>query len=272
MCGWVRAFLGVLVAGLLACAPASDTTPDADVVDAEAAETGIQPRASDAPPREGQPMRADDQQAPPNTLSESERLQGWRLLFDGRTTAGWRGYKQPGMPSGWEAVDGALTRTGATTDIVTVDRFRNFELALEWRVAPGGNSGIFFRAVEGEGAIYEYAPEVQVLDDAGHADGRSELTSAGSNFALHPVPRGIVRPAGEWNGVRIRVEGNRVQQWLNGTLVVEYEIGSEDWKRRVAESKFAAWPEYGLAPEGHIGLQEHGNQVAFRSIKVRVLP
>jgi hypothetical protein len=215
---------------------------------------------------------AVEQAAPPNTLTERERQEGWRLLFDGRTTSGWRGYKRQTMPAGWEVRDGALTRTAETTDIVTNDQFGSFELALEWRVVPGANSGIFFRVVEKSGGIYEYAPEVQVLDDAGHADGGSELTSAGSNFALHPVPRGVVKPAGEWNAVRLRVDGNHVQHWLNGQLVVDYEIGSDDWKRRVAASKFAAWPEYGLAPRGHIGLQEHGDEVAFRSIKVRELP
>lgn len=208
----------------------------------------------------------------PNTLTEQERSQGWRLLFDGKTTTGWRGYKQRTMPSGWQVVDGALTRTGTTTDIITDEEFTNFELVLEWRVVPGANSGIFFRAVEGEGAIYEYAPEVQVLDDAGHPDGGSELTSAGSNFALHPVRRGVVKPAGEWNAVRLRVDGNHVQHWLNGEIVVDYELGSDDWKQRVAASKFAAWPQYGLAPRGHIGLQEHGAEVAFRNIKLRELP
>ena len=262
----IHALVGALVVGLLACAPTSDAAPDPGAADAEAPDATAESVSRDLQP-EG--TAVDEQSAPPNTLSERERREGWRLLFDGRTTDGWRGYKQAAMPAGWEVVDGALTRTGATTDIITADRFRDFELTLEWRIAPGGNSGIFFRAVEGDGAIYEYAPEVQVLDDAGHADGRSELTSAGSNFALHPARRGVVRPAGQWNSMRIRVEGNRVQQWMNDALMVDYEIGSEDWKRRVAASKFAAWPEYGLAPEGHIGLQEHGNQVAFRSIKIR---
>jgi hypothetical protein len=169
-------------------------------------------------------------------------------------------------------VDGALTRVSRTTDIITTEQFRNFDLVLEWKTVAGGNRGIFFRAIEGEGAIYEYAPEVQVLDDAGHPDGQSELTSAGSNFALHPAARGVARPAGEWNAVRLLVEGDRVRQWLNGQLVVDYEIGSDDWKRRVAASKFAAWPQYGLAPLGHIGLQEHQSEVAFRNIKIRVLP
>jgi hypothetical protein len=242
------AFLGIALIAVLACAP--------------------EPEATDEPATAESTL----QEAPPNTLTEQERRDGWRLLFDGSTTRGWRGYKQPSMPAGWQVMNGALTRTGQTSDIITDQQFGDFELALEWKIAPGGNSGIFFRAIEGQGAIYEYAPEVQVLDDAGHADGLSELTSAGSNFALHPAARGVVRPAGQWNSARLRVDGGRVQHWLNGQLIVDYQISSDDWKRRVAASKFAAWPQYGLAQRGHIGLQEHGNEVAFRSIKIRELP
>jgi hypothetical protein len=208
----------------------------------------------------------------PNVLTEAERAAGWRLLFDGRTTAGWRGYMRPDMPAGWQVVDGALTRVGPGGDIITVEQFRNFELALEWKVAPGGNSGIFYRAIEGPAAIYRSAPEMQVLDDAAHRDGLSRLTAAGSNYGLHPAPEGVVKPAGEWNAVRIVVRGDHVEHWLNGIKVVEYQLGSPEWKALVAASKFAQWPEYGRAPRGHIGLQDHGDPVAYRSIKILVLP
>lgn len=211
------------------------------------------------------------QEAAMNTLTDEERAAGWQLLFDGTTTNGWRGYMMDAMPDGWQVVDGALVRTGPTRDIITTETFRNFELSVDWKVDPGGNSGIFYRAIEGPEQIYHGAPEMQVLDDEAHADGASQLTASGSNYALHPAPRGIVKPAGEWNTARVVVDGNHVEHWLNGQKLLEYELHSADWKRRVAESKFAEWPEYGMAEEGHIGLQEHGDRVAFRNIKVRVI-
>jgi hypothetical protein len=210
--------------------------------------------------------------AMPNTLTAAERADGWRLLFDGESTDGWRGYGRPDMPDGWRVVDGALTRVGPGGDIITEDVFRDFELALEWNVASGGNSGIFYRAIEGHGPIYMFAPEMQVLDDDAHADGLSRVTAAGANYGLFPAPEGVVRPAGEWNAVRIRVEGSHVTYWLNGERIIDYELGGPDWEARVAASKFAEWPDFGRAAEGHIGLQDHGDRVAFRSIRIRELP
>jgi hypothetical protein len=210
-------------------------------------------------------------QEPINQLTAQERQEGWRLLFDGRTTDGWRGYNRPDMPEGWRVENGLLVRVGAG-DIITIEQFENFELVLDWRVGPAGNSGIFFRAVETDDPIYYSAPEVQILDDEGHRDGATPLTSAGANYGLHPAPPGVVRPAGEWNSVRLVVDGNSVEHWLNGQKVVEYELHSDDWKQRVAASKFNEWPAYGQASRGHIGLQDHGDRVEFRNIKVRVLP
>jgi len=212
----------------------------------------------------------------PNTLTEAEKAAGWILLFDGVTTAGWHGYGKGEMPGGWQAVDGALTRVGPAGDVVTDQRYRDFELRLEWNVEAGGNSGIFYRGVEAKdprrNPLFQSAPEMQVLDDEGHADGKSPLTSAGSNYGLHPAPRGVVRPAGQWNLARIVVKGDRVEHWLNDTRVVAYQLGDADWKARVENSKFAKWPEYGQAAEGVIGLQDHGDRVAYRNIKIRRLP
>ena len=207
-----------------------------------------------------------------NTLTDAERADGWTLLFDGATLDGWRGYNMTGLPDGWAAVDGTLTRVGSGGDLITEEQYGSFELAFEWRVETGGNSGVFYRGVEGLEVIYHSAPEYQVLDDANHRDGQSPLTSAGSNYGLNPAPRGIVKPAGEWNTGRVVVRGRSVEHWLNGTRVVAYELGSEAWAETVANSKFVEWPAYGTAERGHIGLQDHGDPVWYRNIKLRVLP
>lgn len=211
-------------------------------------------------------------QSPPlNQLTDAERAAGWRLLFDGRTTAGWRGFRRETMPEGWQVADGALTRVADGGDIITIEQFENFELALEWKVAPGGNSGIFYRASEETDRIYESAPEMQVLDDARHRDGQSRLTSAGANYGLHASPEGLVKPAGEWNHARVLVNGGHVEHWLNGVKVVEYELWTPQWEWLVKGSKFAEWPPYGRAKRGHVGLQDHGDWVAYRNIKIREL-
>ena len=207
-----------------------------------------------------------------NTLTPAERAEGWRLLFDGKTTTGWRGWKMDTLPSGWRAVDGALTRVRKAADIITTDMFKDFELKLEWKIAKNGNSGIFYRASEDDDAIYWSGPEMQVLDDAGHPDGQSRLTAAGSDYGLYPAPAGVVKPAGQWNQVRLVVKGQHVEHWLNGVKVVEYELGSPDWEAKVKASKFAPHPHYGRNREGYIGLQEHDFWVAYRNIKIRTLP
>jgi Domain of Unknown Function (DUF1080) len=206
-----------------------------------------------------------------NTLSAEERAAGWRLLFDGKSTAGWRGYGMDTMPSGWQAVDGLLTRVSRAADIITRDQFGDFELTLDWKLEPGGNSGLFYRAVEGLEWIYHGAPEYALLDDARHNDGKNPLTSAGSVHSVYAPPRGVVKPAGEWNTSRLVAKGTHVEHWLNGQKVVEYEQGSPDWAKRVAASKFAVWTRYGIAMKGHIGLQEHGGRAEFRNIKIREL-
>jgi 3-keto-disaccharide hydrolase len=207
-----------------------------------------------------------------SVVTPQEQAAGWRPLLDGKSTAGWRGYKKTEMPSGWQVVNGALTRVGQGGDIITSDQFGNFELALDWNVAPGGNSGIFYRVTEEGQAAYETGPEMQVLDDARHVDGHSRLTAAGSLYGIYAAPPGVVKPAGEWNAVRIAVNGNHVEHWLNGVKVVDYELGSPDWEKLVAGSKFKAWPGYGRAKRGHIALQDHGDWVAYRNIKIKVLP
>jgi hypothetical protein len=170
-------------------------------------------------------------------------------------------------------IDGALVRAGdGAGDIITDKEYRNFDLTLEWKVAPGGNSGIFYRGTQAANDIWRTALEMQVLDDERHADGKSPLTSAGSLYALYPAPRGVVRPAGEWNAARILVDGNHVEHWLNDVKLFEFEIGSADFAQRVQNSKFSTMQQFGKANQGYIGLQDHGDRVEFRNIRIRVLP
>ncbi|MEO5588721.1 MAG: DUF1080 domain-containing protein [Gemmatimonadaceae bacterium] len=208
-----------------------------------------------------------------NTLSSKEVQAGWKLLFDGRTTEGWRNYRKKTVGPGWSVIDGVLTRSGDDAgDIITRDKYRNFELALDWNVAEGGNSGVMYRATEEGDYIWQSAPEMQLLDDERHADGKLPLTSAGSAFALYPAPRGAVHPAGQWNSSRLIVNGSHVEHWLNGQTLLSYELGSDGWKEKVAASKFKSMPLYGKAGEGYIGLQDHGDRIQFRNIRIRTLP
>jgi hypothetical protein len=217
------------------------------------------------------PDQAAGGQESMNTLTDAERREGWQLLFNGRTIDRWRGYGQTSVPAGWQVRDGTLTRSQPAVDLVSVDEFADFELALEWRISPAGNSGIMFRVVEGPDPPYHTGPEMQILDNAGHADGRAPETSAGSNYALHAPSRDMTRPVGEWNAVRLLVHGNHVEHWLNGQKIVEYELGSPDWLARVRRSKFNEWPGYGRAKSGRLVLQDHGDVVSYRNIKIRGL-
>lgn len=196
----------------------------------------------------------------------------WRSLFDGRSLTGWHAFHQQGVSPNWRVRDGLLETAGPGPDLVTDAMYADFELALDWRVAPGANSGVMYRVTDAAGETYETGPEMQILDDARHPDGQSPLTSAGSAFGLYPAPRGVVRPAGEWNTARIRVQGAHVEHWLNGVRTVAYDLGSADWAQRVAASKFRQWPGYGRAASGYIALQDHGDAVAFRNIRIRPLP
>jgi hypothetical protein len=173
------------------------------------------------------------------------------------------------MPEGWEVLDGALARTGPGGDIVTRETFGDFELSIDWRVQPGGNSGIFFRVGEEHAFVWETGPEMQVLDNELHPDGRDPKTSAGADYALHAPAWDTTRPPGRWNRARLVVAGTHVEHWLNGEKLLEYELGSEDWEARVAASKFASMPDYGRRASGHIALQDHGDPVAYRNIRIR---
>ncbi len=203
-----------------------------------------------------------------NVLSEDEADEGWMLLFDGNSTAGWHHLGKSDAPSGWDVVDGCLARTGPGGDIVTKGLFENFILELEWKISEGGNSGIFFHVAGDSGSIWETGPEVQVLDNLRHADGANPLTSAGSNFALHAPYQDVTRPVGEFNHMRLVVRGGKVIHMMNGKTLLEYRLNDADWEARVKASKFADMPRYGRAGSGHIALQDHGDPVWFRNIKL----
>jgi hypothetical protein len=208
----------------------------------------------------------------PNTLTSAERVAGWRLLFDGQSTSGWRGFRQASMPEGWKVIDGALTRDTAGGDVITTDRFSNFELALEWQIAPAGNSGIMYRVSEAAELTFLSGPEMQVIDNAQNPDAGTAVTSAGACYALYGPSRDVTRPAGSWNEVRLVASGSHIEHWLNGVKVVEYELGSADWFAKVQASMFRDVQTYGREPSGHIALQDHGDRVAYRSIKIKLLP
>jgi len=198
---------------------------------------------------------------------------GWISLFDGTSLKAWRGYKSNTVPTGWRVADGALVKEGSVGDIMTSDEFGDFELELEWKIGEAGNSGVFYRGTEEYDHIYWSAPEYQLLDDANAEDGKSRLTAAGAAYALYGAPAGVVLPFDHWNKTRLIVKGNHVEHWLNGKKVVEYELKSADWKSRVAASKFASYPNYGLAPSGLIGIQgDHPGALAIRGIRIRELP
>ena len=207
-----------------------------------------------------------------NVLSSAERSAGWKLLFDGKSTAGWRGYKSESVPAAWSVADGVLIKSVGTGDIVTRGEYQDFELRFDWKIGTGGNSGVFYRANEEYDHIYWTGPEYQLLDDANAGDGKNRLTSAGAAYGLYAAPAGVVKPANQWNSARIVVRGNHVEHWMNGQKLLEYELGSPDWSAKVAASKFAAWPHYGRLPKGFIGIQgDHDGTLSLRNIMIREL-
>lgn len=209
-----------------------------------------------------------------NTLTAEERAAGWLPLFDGRTTAGWHVYGQT-TAGQWRVENGALVGLGVGEDLVSDGEYESFVLSLEWKLAPGGNSGIFFHVVEDTGryaGVYHTGPEYQIIDDEGYPGELEAWQNTGANYAMHAATLRPTRPVGEWNHSRVLVDGPTVQHWLNGAKIVEYELWTEDWEQRVRTGKWNDFPAYGRARSGRVALQDHGARVEFRNIKLLPLP
>jgi hypothetical protein len=199
---------------------------------------------------------------------------GWTVLFDGTSLDHWRGYRRADVPSGWQIEGDALAFVPGSQggDLITREQFGDFELELEWRISPGGNSGIFYRGTEDHRSIWQTAPEYQVLDDDRHPDARNRTHRAADLYNLiESNERKALSPVGEWNRTRIVARGNHVEHWLNDEKVVEFQKGTDEWRQMVAASKFASIPDFARFDRGHIGLQDHGDRVWYRNIRIRTL-
>jgi hypothetical protein len=207
--------------------------------------------------------------AAPNTLSDEEKKAGFRLLFDGKSTDHFRGYKLDKV-KGWEAVGGSLKRVSKDApDLITRDQYGAFELLIDYKISKGGNSGIMFHVAETDGPSYVTGPEIQIQDNvAGHDPQKS-----GWLYQLYHPDFDATKPAGEWNHLRILLapKGQKSSVYMNGKKYYEFEKGSKDWDERVAKSKFKDMPGFGKQAKGHIALQNHGDEVEYRNIKIRVI-
>jgi len=220
-----------------------------------------------------------------NTLSDDEKENGWMLLFDGETPGNWRGFNKDHFPVSWGAEEGSLHIKGQEEgygdpvnggDILYPQKFSNFHLKLEWKVAEGGNSGIFYLGYEGEAynEMWKTALEMQVLDNENYPDPNlSDVHKAGALYDLIPAVPQNALPGEEWNQAEIIVSNALVCHIMNGDTVVRYKLWSDDWYEMVSKSKF---PEYNknwanVAREGYIGLQDHGDDAWFRDIKIKEL-
>lgn len=224
-------------------------------------------------------------EAPMNGLTEAEKEEGWVSLFDGTTSTGWRGYKKDHFPAAWQVVDGTIHMIGSGRgeagdqdggDILYDKQFQNFTLSLEWKISEGGNSGIFYLGQEELDYIWKTAPEMQVLDNENHPDaklGKDGNRQSGSLYDLIPAKPQNAKPVGEWNKVEITVYKGTVVHNQNGVNVVEYHLWTPEWNEMVAGSKFPSlnkdWAN--VAAKGYIGLQDHGDDVWFRNIKIKEL-
>jgi hypothetical protein len=196
----------------------------------------------------------------------------WQTLFDGTDVSAWKTLGKPAdAPIAWGIEDGALAWKKGGGNLITKEQFGDFELELEWKISTGGNSGLMFGVDEKDARPWHSGPEIQILDDSRHKDGKNTLTSSGALYALYAPAKRAAKPVGEWNTLRLRVQGGRIESWLNGQQVVDARIGSDDWNVRVAKSKFAPYKQFARVSPGRILLQDHSDPVWFRNIRIRRL-
>ncbi|MEM9161261.1 MAG: DUF1080 domain-containing protein [Verrucomicrobiota bacterium] len=216
----------------------------------------------------------------PNTLSSSERSDGWELLFNGSSMAGWKGYMDNKLEDGWSVVDGVMTLKGGApkgsyVNIMTEKEFDDFELVWDWKIEEGSNTGLMFHVKEGPKMPYLTGPEYQLLDNEGFRSGKGEpvppIEYTASHYAIEEALVDATKPIGDWNTSRIKVVGNDVTYWLNGEKTAEYTMHSEKWKKQIAGAKFGKWKLFATTGEGSIALQDHGHAAYFKNIKVKKL-
>jgi hypothetical protein len=212
-----------------------------------------------------------------NTLTEQQKADGWKLLFDGQTMNGWTIFKGKENDT-WEVVDGTLhcklpgdSVATKRADLRTVDEYENFEFAFDFKIGPAQNSGVMYRVTEEYDLPYATGPEYQVTDDVGYPGGTKTKEQTSEVYAMYAAENKKMNPPGEWNSAKIVVNGSHVEHWLNGNKVLEYELWSDDWKKRVAESKWKEFPGYGLPKKGYLDLQDHSGEVWYRNLMIKVL-
>jgi len=210
-----------------------------------------------------------------NTLSKQEKNEGWKLLFDGKTTNGWHEYNQPTIGKFWQASNGELwlNPQQGVKDIVTEGEFENFELRLDWKIDSCGNSGVMFNV--NESSKYEFGyytgPEMQILHNDCHEDGKIVKHRAGNLYDLIASPQESAKAPNQWNSVRIISNKGHLEFWLNDVKQVETTMYTPEWEAMLKKSKFLKYPDFGKFRKGRIALQEHGSRVWFRNIKIKEL-
>lgn len=213
-----------------------------------------------------------------NVLTEQQKAEGWKLLFNGENLDGWKFYKGADGSKNWNVVDGTLhtkSDSVSSADIMTVDKYENFDLSFDYKVSPRANSGVMYRVTEEFDEPYLSGPEFQVMDATGWPEELKDSQKPGSNYDMHAAPQDNVKPTGEWNTGRIVVNGDHVEHYMNGTKVVEYDFNSPEWKKLKAASKWKDAKGYGMAKSGHIDFQshkdKHGGEVWYRNIMIKTL-